>query len=154
MKQQYTSSFLFQFLDIVLYVVTDFLLSFFFLVIRFVNFYFFFYVRRLCLESGTNTSLTLIMCLTLFWLYFLPLLEKGGHSKSNSYSAQIYCKLIRKFYFVSLHCALRCCIRLGDLKGDMHRLQRLTWLVQRTKERTTEQCLQPLKKMQLQVIVQ
>ena len=36
--------------------------------------------------------------------------------------------------------------------GDMHHLQRLTWLIERTKERTTEQCSQPYKTMQLQVI--
>ena len=35
--------------------------------------------------------------------------------------------------------------------GDLHRLQRLTWLVKRTREGTTEQCFQPEKAMQLQV---
>ena len=30
--------------------------------------------------------------------------------------------------------------------GDLYRLQRLSWLVERTKERTTEQCSQILKK--------
>ena len=29
------------------------------------------------------------------------------------------------------------------VQADLHHLQRLTWLVKRTKKRTTEQCFQP-----------
>ena len=32
---------------------------------------------------------------------------------------------------------------LRALRGDLYHLQRLTWLVERTKQRTTEQCSQP-----------
>ena len=30
-------------------------------------------------------------------------------------------------------------------RGDLHHLERLSWLAERTKERTTEQCSQPQK---------
>ena len=41
---------------------------------------------------------------------------------------------------------------IQTFRGDLHHLQRPTWLIERRKERTTEQCSQPLKTMQLQVV--
>lgn len=42
-------------------------------------------------------------------------------------------------------------VLLPKLRGHLHRLQCLTWLVKSTKEQITEQCSQPSNTMQLQV---